>query len=248
MLHERDPLFTLISDKFRVRDYVTSKVGSDCLIPLLWQGDKPEDIPFDELPLKFVIKTNHGCGYIIIVKDKTQMDRAMTIRKLKKWLGENYGRDRSLGIEWGYKNIKPTIIIESFIGENEKAPIDYKFSCFSGRAEYITLHIDRFENYSIEILDRNFEPHTFAMLVPQWRNGIRYQRPPNFEKLLQLAEDLANGFDFIRVDLYTAKNKIYFGELTLYPGGVSGRFFEDEQDYVFGEKWQNKGAKKASEK
>lgn len=248
MLHERDPLFTLISDKLGVRDYVNSKVGSEYLIPLLWSGDKPEDIPFDNLPSKFVIKTNHGCGYNIIVNDKTKIDHTKVKRQLKKWMNENFGQDMFLGIAWGYKNIKPTIMIESFIGENGKAPVDYKVSCFSGRVEYITLHFDRFENHSIEILDRNFEPATFGMLTPKWRRGVRYERPSNFEKLLQLAEDLANGFDFMRVDLYMMQNKIYFGEFTPYPGGVAKKFFEEEQDYVFGEKWKNKAAKKASEK
>ena len=139
MLHERDPLFTLISDKFRVRDYVASKVGSDCLIPLLWQGDNPEDIPYDELPMKFVIKANHGCGYVIIVNDKMKLDQANVRRQLNKWLSTNFGQDTYLGIAWGYKNVKPTIIIESFIEENGKAPVDYKISCFSGRARIYNL-------------------------------------------------------------------------------------------------------------
>lgn len=247
MLHERDPLFTLISDKLRVRDYVSNKVGSDCLIPLLWQGDKPEDIPYDELPMKFVIHTNHGCGYVIIVNDKANINKKKITRQLNKWLGTNFGLDTFLGIAWGYKNVKPTIIIESFIEENGRAPVDYKVSCFSGHAEYITLHFDRFENHSIEILDRNFESPSFAMSTAKWRNGTRRPKPPNFEKLVQLAEDLARGFDFMRVDLYSVQNKLYFGEFTPYPNGVSKRYFEGEQDYIFGEKWIYKGPKTTSE-
>ena len=148
MLHERDPLFTLISDKLRVRDYIAEKVGNEYLVPLLWTGENPEEIPFDELPMKYVIKTNHGCGYNIIVKDKTQLNQAEVKLTLKKWMSENFGQDTFLGIAWGYNNIKPAIIIESFMEENGKAPVDYKCWCFSGRIEFISLHFDRFDTHS----------------------------------------------------------------------------------------------------
>lgn len=240
MLHERDPKFTLISDKLRVRDYVTKKVGSEYLIPLLWHGDKPEEIPFDELPLKFVIKINHGCKYNIIVNDKKQLDQTNTTRQLNKWLGENFCQDTYLGIAWGYKNIRPAIIVESFIEHNGKPPVDYKFYCFSGRVEILTLHFDRFEEQKIRTFDRNFEPHEFRYAFKQY-NG-ECQCPPNFESMVQLAECLAEGFDFIRVDLYSQENRIYFGELTPYPGGVSylRGFDVASADYVLGEKWKRK--------
>ena len=107
MLHERNPLFTLISDKLLVRDYVAEKIGNEYLIPMLWSGDKSEEIPFDELPLRFVIKTNHGCGYNIIVKDNNERDHDKEKMQLKKWLDENFCQDKCLGIAWGYRNIKP---------------------------------------------------------------------------------------------------------------------------------------------
>src|SRR5262245_33341589 len=69
MLYDRDPMMTLLSDKLGLRDYVAKKVGSDCLIPLLWTGRNSNDIPFRDLPKKFVIKANHGCDFNIIVRD-----------------------------------------------------------------------------------------------------------------------------------------------------------------------------------
>jgi len=238
MLHDRDPQLTLLNDKLRVRDYVTNKVGSEFLIPLLWSGDRPEDIPFDELPLKFVIKTNHGCGYIIIVKDKTQLDPASTNLQLTKWLSENFCLDKYIGTEWGYKNIRPCIIIESFIEENGKAPVDYKFYCFSGRIEFLTVHFDRFIEHKTRSFDRNFEPIEFRYDFEQWNGECK--RPPNFETMVQLAESLAKGLDFIRVDLYSIGNKVYYSELTPYPGGVSTKFLPRSYDYVLGEKWKEK--------
>jgi hypothetical protein len=238
MLHERDPLFTLISDKLHVREYVARKVGNDCLIPLLWKGENPELIPFAKLPFKFVIKTNHGCGYNIIVKDKTQFDQTKAKRQLNKWLGENFCQDKFLGTEWGYKNIRPTIIIESFIEENGNPPVDYKFYCFSGHVEILTLHFDRFEKHKTKAFHRNFEPFEFKYDFEQW-NG-EYQRPSTFGEMVQLAEILSEGFDFIRVDFYSVDNKIYFGELTPYPAGISSFRGLDltSLDCVLGGKWK----------
>lgn len=237
MLHERDPLFTLINDKLLVRDYVGEKGGGAYLIPLLWSGDKPEEIPFDKLSQKFVIKTNHGCEYVIVVNDKKRLDKARARRQLNKWLKENFGQDTFLGIAWGYKNIKPTIIIESFIGESGKAPLDYKFFCFSGCVEFFKIDFDRFEGHSEIFFDRDLNRlDLFEQGLKQYQGNI--ELPDNFEDMVRVAETLSEGFDFMRVDLYSANNKIYFSELTPYPGGVSAKFEPDSFDYVFGEKWK----------
>lgn len=237
MLHERDPLFTLISDKFRVRDYVAEKVGGGYLIALLWSGEKPEEIPFDRLPDKFVMKTNHGCEYNIIVQDKTRLDKKKVILQLNKWLGENFGNDTFLGIAWAYRNIKPHIIIETFLEENGQAPVDYKFFCFSGRVEFFKMDFDRFKGHSETFFDRDFK--RLDLFEPGFK---RYQGkvelPRNINNMLRLAESLAAGFDFIRVDLYSIEDKIYFSELTPYPGGVFHKFEPDYYDHVFGEKWK----------
>jgi hypothetical protein len=240
MLHGRDPLFTQICDKLRVREYVTKKAGEECLIPLLWSGAEPEDIPFDDLPSQFVIKANHGCGYNIMVTDKTKLDRSGAKRKLKKWLGENFGLDKYLGSGWGYKNIKPCITIESFIGEKGKPAADFKFYCFSGRVEMLTLHVNRFEGLNSITLSRDFEQIRFAPAFKQ--HDIEYSRPTNYETMVRLAEDLSEGFDFIRVDLYSSGETVYFGELTPYPVGVS-QFYSfdiDSLDPILGEKWKKK--------
>jgi len=238
MLYDRDPIFTLISDKLRVRDYVTNKVGSEYLIKLIWSGDDTEEIPFDELPLKFVIKANHGCGYNILVNDKRRLDQTRTKRQLKKWLRENFCQDKYVGTEWGYRNIKPTIIIEEFIEEKAKAPVDYKFYCFYGRVEFLTLHFDRHIEHKTRSFNRNFEPYEFRYDFEQWNGECK--RPPKFEVMVQLAESLSDEFDFMRVDLYGLENKVYFGELTPYPGGVATKFLPPSRDYILGEMWKSK--------
>lgn len=238
MLHDRNPQLTLLNDKLRVRAYVATKIGSEYLIPLLWSGEKPEHIPFNELPSRFVIKATHGCAYNIIVNDKMKINPERIRVQLTEWLNENYSQDFRMGIEWGYKNIKPAIIIESFIGENGKAPVDYKFYCFSGRVEFLTLHFDRFIEHKTRTFDRNFKPHEFTYHFGQWEGEC--QRPPDFEAMVNLAELLAEDFDFIRVDLYNSNNRIYFGELTTYPGGVNTKFLPRSQDEALGKKWKSK--------
>ena len=238
MLHERDPLLTVVSDKLRVRDYVAGKVGSAYLIPLLWSGRRPEQIPFDELPQKFVIKANHGCGYNILVRDKMQLDQAQTRLQLKLWLVQNYCLDVGLGAEWGYKNVKPSIIVESFLEESGMVPVDYKFWCFSGRAECVTLHFDRFQRHTVRTLDRNFKPSEYAFPLDDGRGGC--QRPGNAEEMVKIAESLAEGFDFMRVDLYNLQGRIFFGEMTPYPLGIYPFLLPAKLDYTLAEKWKGK--------
>jgi hypothetical protein len=238
MLHDRDPRLTVISDKLLVRDYIAKKVGECYLIPLLWFGHKPESIPYDQLPDKFVIKANHGSAYVIVVKDKSKLDKKNIEQELKKWMAQNYGQDTALGIAWGYKNIKPSILIESYIEENGNVPVDYKFYCFSGRVEFLTIHYDRFEAHKTRSFDRNFEPHEFRYDFDSW-NG-ECHRPENFETMIYVAETLSQEFDFMRVDLYNAGGNIYFGELTPYPGGIATKFLPARQDIILGRKWEKK--------
>ena len=237
MLHDRDPRMPVLADKLRVRKYVAEKAGGQYLIPLLWSGDRPEEIPFDKLPSRFVIKANHGAGYNIIVRDKTQLNQEAARHQLKQWLAQNYCQDKFLGIEWAYRDIKPSIIIESFIEENGKLPTDYKFFCFSGRVERVVLYFDRFEKLAAKAFDRNFEASELRFNVPEY--GGESKRPPNFDKMIEVAESLAEGFRFIRVDMYNLDGRILFGELTFYHGGTGYVFRPERQDYALGEKWKS---------
>ena len=237
MIFDRNPLWTMFSDKLRVRDYVAGKIGDEYLIPLLWSGDDPEDIPFDELPSKFVMKANHGCDYNIIVTDRDRIDRKRERRKLARWLGENFCQDYMVGAGWGYKNIRPTIIVESFLEDRGQVPVDYKFYCFSGRVEYMKIDFARLVDHAETFFDRDLN------VLDLFERGLRrldeeIERPENYELMVQLAERLAENLDFIRVDLYNLQGHIYFGELTCYPGGGVVRLCPSSYERVIGEKWR----------
>ena len=238
MLYKRDPQLTLVSDKLRVREYISEKVDSKYLIPMLWHGENPEDIRFDKLPQQFVIKLNHGCGFNIIVQDKAQLNIPKTKKQLKKWLSVNFCQDTFLGTGWAYRNIIPCIIIETFIGENGQIPLDYKFFCFDGRAEFVLMTFDRFGSLTEKHVNRNFQPLDLWNGAPQYTGKIN--KPANYEEMLNLADSLAQDFDFVRVDLYSVGDHVYFGELTCYPAGGLARFKPKEYEFIFGKKWNLK--------
>ncbi|HRD01764.1 MAG TPA: ATP-grasp fold amidoligase family protein [Candidatus Saccharicenans sp.] len=235
MLFSRNRKWIVISDKLQLRECIRQRIGNTFLMELIWSGSNPEDIPFEMLPQRYVIKMNHGCGYNILIDGKTSMSLNEIKLKLNRWKLENYCQDKNQGLEWAYKNIKPMIMIEEFLEENGRPPLDYKFFCFSGRVEYLQISFDRFGDASERILDRNFN-------VLDTYNGVRLcdgpiKRPENYDEMIKVAEKLSAGFDFIRVDLYNVDGKIYFGELTCYPAGGLAAFVPRKWDFIFGEKW-----------
>jgi hypothetical protein len=237
MLSDRDPQLTLFCDKLAVRDFVAKRIGAQYLVPLLWTGTDPTKIPFNTLPSRFVIKTNHGCAFNILVPDKSQLDVPAAIRQLERWLKINFCNDTYLGISWGYRNILPCILIEEFLEENGRPPVDFKMYCFGNKVEFLTAHYDRFGDHKTRSFDRRFEPYDFSYDFERWSGQC--ERPAKFDEMIRVAEDLAVGSEFVRVDLYSVGEKIYFGELTPYPGGVSTKFQPRSTDVRMGQLWIN---------
>ncbi|HCL04373.1 MAG TPA: glycosyltransferase, partial [Lachnoclostridium phytofermentans] len=143
-LNYKNKLLPICADKYRVRQYVKKCGLESTLKKLLWEGYDPNDIPFDNLPQKFVIKVTHGCGWNIICKNKNLLSIPKTIKKLKRWLKQKYLPCYG---EWFYGVIKPRIIIEEYLDDGTgKVPKDYKIFCFHGEPKYIAAHVDRFIN------------------------------------------------------------------------------------------------------
>lgn len=243
LLFDRNPILTIAADKFKVRDYIEHKIGKGVLPKLLWHGEDPDSIPYDRLPNEFVVKLNHGSGMNVLVSDKRTADLEKIRQKLKLWLKQNYCyRHPSLGHEWCYRNIRPVIVIEEFLGSNRVPPDDYKFFCFHGKAEYLEIDFDRFGDHTSTIYDRNFSVidvdinyAKYPEMLP--RGLVDFKRPPNYDELVAVADKASEDFDFVRVDLYTVGDKIYFGELTNYPAGGALSFEPERFDRVFGAKW-----------
>ncbi len=236
MLFNRDPQLALYADKLGVRDYVAEKVGSEILISLLWHGKNPRDIPFDSLPERYVIKTNHASHCNIIVTPESPLRQDHAIRQLSEWLSMDYCYDCSLGQEWCYGHIEPAIIVEEHIGWDNRVPLDYKFHCFNGQVEIIHVDFGRYVDHTRYMADRSFKPISAEFAIK--RHFGEVPRPQNLDRMIEIAETLANDKDFISVDLYNVGDKIYFGELTNYPGGGCGVWRPRKYDFILGKKWK----------
>lgn len=218
------------ADKYQVRHYIRAVAGESHLVPLLAVVDRSADLNWDALPSAFVLKTNHGSGWNVIVQDKAFADRAAINARLDHWLSLSYFPQH---LESQYAPIKPCIIAEAYIGDPRAIPPDYKITCARGVPLHIQADYDRTGR------------HTRAFLDPDWRlmegkddchsPEIAPPRPAGLAVMLDLAARLSRPFPFVRVDFYADNGRVYVGELTFTPS--SGLYFVDppEFDLVLGQ-------------
>jgi len=237
-LYDRNPILTLCADKYMNREFVKKRIGSEYLIPLIYATDHPADIPFDQLPAEYFIKTNHTSGYNMIIKNGfvyyfseiIPFNKKQIKKTLKKWLKKNvYYSNR----EWEYKNIKPKIIIEELLHDESNNDVlnDYKIHCFDGNPLYIQTIFDRMEGIKENWFNINWEPIDLYYFTDKRK---KIEKPSNLSELLDVARKLAHGFSYVRVDLYSIKGSILFGELTFHPYSGIMKFQPDEWDYKLG--------------
>ncbi|MDU5373483.1 ATP-grasp fold amidoligase family protein [Anaerococcus vaginalis] len=232
-LYDRNPLYTKLVDKYKVREYISEKIGEDYLIPLLGVWDDPEEIDFDSLPNKFVLKCNHNSGLgMCICTDKSKIDIKKVKNELKSGLAQNYYLN---GREWPYKNVSRKIICEKYMtDETGKNLRDYKFYCFDGKPKIVGIYQDRNSDKETtgDFFDMNFEWVNLRFGMPNALN--KPQKPQKFQEMIKIAEILSEGMPEVRVDLYISNNKIYFGELTFFDGGGFDKIEPLEWDYKLG--------------
>lgn len=236
-IYDRNPLLPLVADKHRVRDFINFVLGEKeadkILIPQLYVTDKPEDIPFDDLPEEYIIKANHGSGTNIIVEKGQTIDREQIIKQCKEWLSKPYGYRKH---EWAYQKIKRKIIVEKLLrDENGNIPKDFKIFVFHGKSVMIQVDHDRFTEHVRTLYRKDWE---FIEASMKFKMGKKIEKPSNLGKMIELAESIGSSFDFIRVDLYSINNQIYFGEMTNYPGSGMEKITPKNFDYELGKKWE----------
>jgi len=215
MVFDRRPILTELQDKYAVRRYVTERIGEHILPTLHWVTKDPADIPFDDLPDRFVVKATHGSHWVYLVPDKARLNRQDLIEKCTSWLGWNYYRRCR---EWAYKHIEPRIMVEEFLNDNTGlVPLDYKFYVFSGRAHMIQVEAERFVGplSKYDCYGRTWDRLDIDV-APRRERIERLPRPKHLDEMIECAEALGDGLNFLRVDLYDA-GKVFFGEITVYP-------------------------------
>ena len=212
-------------DKFEVREYVRKTIGEDHLVPLLGVYDSVDQIPWDHFPPRFVIKAAHGCGWNVIVRDASTLDREATAQKLDDWLHQNYF-DQTY--EEQYLVIRKRLIVEEMLGAGVELPWDYKFFCSQGEPTLISIDLGRSENHTRKLLSPDWTPVEGTIKFPA-ASG-EFPRPPELNQMLAIVRNLSRPFPFVRVDLYLVEGRIYFGELTFTPESglapVSPRTFD----------------------
>lgn len=233
-LYKHDPLLTLTADKYSVRQYVANKVGEEYLIPMQQVVERAEDLDTHAFKGRVVIKGTHGCNMTMAVDASQPFDRDVIVETGRRWLKEDWYHEWK---EWAYKNITPRLIVEDFIGVDGQPPADYKFHVFNQRVAMVQLDTERFTQ------------HRSTLFTPDWKRlnvGVSFEledyippRPNNLKDMVALAEELSEDFDHVRVDLYNVNGRIYFGELTHYPGAASVAFDPPEFDDALGELWRN---------
>jgi hypothetical protein len=231
-LYDRNPEYTILVDKYRVKEYIADTLGSKYLIPTIGVWKNANDINFDSLPNAFVLKCNHDSAGLVICKDKNTLNRNSAITKLKNCLRRNgfwFGR------EWPYKNVHRRVIAEQYMEDESGYELkDYKIFCFDGKPKLLFVATDRqIHKTKFDFFDLDWNHLPFTNGHPN--NPKPILKPKNFEKMLEIAAKLSKGIPHVRVDLYNIDGKIYFGEMTFFHWSGIVPFVPEEWDYKIGD-------------
>lgn len=213
-LYDHRPEYTRMVDKYAVKQYVAERIGEEYVIPMLGAWESVDDIDFDALPERFVLKTTHDSGGIIVCKDKSKLDVVEARKKLGFFLNRNYFNQNR---EWPYKNVKHRIIAEPYMEDSRFQELrDYKFFTFGGepRVLYIAQGRGRGEPTVADFFDMDF--NHLDLTIDHDMAAVPPQKPECFDEMKRLAAILSAGTPQLRVDFYEVDGKVYFGEMTFF--------------------------------
>lgn len=233
-LRPQPPLVHQTADKYSVRAYVADAIGEEYLIPLIQVVNHPADLDMAALAEPCVIKGTHGCNMTILLPEGAPRRERAIRATVARWLATDFYRTGWR--ETPYLGLPRRAVVERFIGSDGVPPSDYKFFVFHGKVGMVVVDQDR------------FSAHTSTLLHPDWyafavegtfdvADDLPAQ-PPNYAKMIELAERLAADFEFARIDLYNVDGRIFFGEITHYPGGGLVRLRPRAFDRALGELWR----------
>ena len=226
-LHDRDPGQTRLMDKIAAKQMASALLGPEWTTPTLWHGmTLPSSPPF---PMPAILKARHGCNqYQVLRSNPSPREWAALRSRSARWMAGPYGQWLD---EWAYANVPRGLIVEPLLGDGKTLPLDYKIYVFGGRATHIQVHLDRAGDHRWILHDRSFRP-----LVA---TSERLPAPRSLNTMLQAAETLAAGRDFLRVDFFEIDGAPRFGEFCLYPGSGLDRFAHDHIDLELGALWHD---------
>ena len=210
-LHHEGEDWTLLADKYSVRGWVRERVGEKYLVPLLGVWHSAEEIDFDSLPERFVLKANHGSGMNAVVRSKSSEDLEALRRRADLWLHTDY--TYHYGLETQYANIPRRVIAEQYLENSDGDLPDYKFWCFDGVVRYIQVINQRRTGPHMAFFEPDWTRTPFTDDYPPIEGDV--EKPPELDEMLAVAAKLGAGFRHVRVDLYGLDDgEIKFGEMT----------------------------------
>lgn len=230
-LYDRKDIYHKMVDKYDVREYISDTLGDEYLIKLYGVYDSADEIDENALPEKYVLKCTHDSGSVEICKDRSAFELSAAKGRLNEALKRNY---YSTYREWPYKGVKPRIIAEEFLEDENGDLMDYKVMCFNGRAEVIEVHENRFtegKEHTQTFYDRDWNR---LKIVQHGLNPCmeHRDRPECADEMLRLSEKIASDMYHARIDWYQLHGKLLFGEITFYDG--SGfELFPNEEDELY---------------
>lgn len=232
-LYDHNPLYTNLVDKYLVKDYITKVVGKEYTVPTIGIWDKAEDIDFEKLPNKFVLKCTHDSGRVIICTDKNKIDKELVIKEMKYSLKRDF---YAITQEWPYKNVKRKIIAEEYLVDESGTELkDYKFFTFGGKVEFIQVDFGRFTNHRRNYYDINWNLLDIQNNYPN-DFSANINKPHLLKDMIYIAEKISESFKHLRVDFYCTENNIYIGELTFFHESGLREFKPDNINNILGSK------------
>ena len=230
-INDNLPIKTALSDKILVRKYVEEIIGVEYLIPILGEWEKFDDIDFEKLPDKFVLKCNHASGTNLIVNSKNELDIPKEKSVFDKWMAQDYSKEN---FEFNYRNIHRKILAEKLLETNNGEDlIDYKLHVFNGKVRLIQVDIDRHHNHRRNLYLPDWTYLPYSILYPT-ASEINIEKPGCLDEMIDLAQKLGKQFIYVRVDFYINKDQIWFGEMTFYHGSGCEIFRPQDFEYEMG--------------
>lgn len=212
-----------LADKYRVRKYIEEKGFGENLPKLYGVWDDAAKIDFALLPKSFVLKTNHGSGEVIVVKDKSKIDESDIRERMNKYLHTPYGYESA---EPHYLKINPRIVAEELLENTcscSKTIVDYKIFCFLGEPFLVNICYDR-DSKTHHCIDAWYS--TDWKLLDHYlatdHKGKEFECPKSLSTMYDICRVLTKDFPFVRLDFYDVNGRPYIGEMTFTPSGFNG--------------------------
>lgn len=231
-LYNRRPEYTMMVDKYKVKEYVKSIIGEEFIIPTIGVWEKFNQIDFEKLPEQFVLKCTHDSGGLVICNDREKLDKKKAKNQIEHCLKRSYFKNTR---EWPYKNVKPRIIAEKYMVDESGYELkDYKFFVFNGQVKAMFIATDRGldSETCFDFFNRDFQHLSFTNGHPNSKEKIA--KPQNFDKMIALAEKLGEKIPHARIDFYNINGAVFFGEITFFHWSGLKPFIPEEWDYTFG--------------